>query len=103
MERDVQYLAELESLNSGKGVRMAREFDIGDAIACLRYYAGWAGKVTGETIELGPTKQAYTILDPIGVCGQVRFFFFSFLSFVSFRSFDVLRVPLRADNALELP
>ncbi|GAA5851538.1 hypothetical protein JCM8547_001126 [Rhodosporidiobolus lusitaniae] len=71
MERDQQFLAELESLNGGKGVRMAREFDIADAIACLRYYAGWAGKIHGETIEQGPTKQAYTILDPIGVCGQI--------------------------------
>ncbi|BGP16835.1 hypothetical protein JCM10213v2_004840 [Rhodosporidiobolus nylandii] len=71
MERDIEFLAQLESLNGGKGVRVAREMDIADAIGCLRYYAGWAGKVTGETIELGPTKQAYTLLEPIGVCGQI--------------------------------
>ncbi|GAA6017990.1 hypothetical protein JCM10207_002733 [Rhodosporidiobolus poonsookiae] len=71
MERDQQVLAELEALNGGKGVRIARDMDIADAIGCLRYYAGWAGKVTGDTIEVGPTKQAYTILDPIGVCGQI--------------------------------
>ncbi|GAA5987495.1 hypothetical protein JCM11641_003848 [Rhodosporidiobolus odoratus] len=71
MERDIQFLAELESLNGGKGVRIAREMDIADAIGCLRYYAGWAGKIHGETIEVGPTKQAYTVLEPIGVCGQI--------------------------------
>ncbi|BGP48789.1 hypothetical protein JCM10450v2_004665 [Rhodotorula kratochvilovae] len=71
MERDVQFLAELESLNGGKGVRIAREMDIADSIACLRYYAGWAGKVAGETIETSQTKLAYTLLDPIGVCGQI--------------------------------
>ena len=36
-----------------------------------RYYAGWAGKVAGETIETSQTKLAYTLLDPIGVCGQI--------------------------------
>jgi hypothetical protein len=69
--RDQQHLGELESVNSGKGVRIARDFDIGDTIGCLRYYAGWAGKVTGETIEVSSkTKMVYTTLDPIGVCGQ---------------------------------
>lgn len=36
MERDVQFLAELESLNGGKGVRIARDMDLADSIACLR-------------------------------------------------------------------
>ncbi|ORY57984.1 putative aldehyde dehydrogenase [Leucosporidium creatinivorum] len=72
IERDQQHLGELESVNSGKGMRIARDFDIGDTIGCLRYYAGWAGKVTGETIEVSSkTKMVYTTLDPIGVCGQV--------------------------------
>ncbi|GAA5953175.1 hypothetical protein JCM21900_006128 [Sporobolomyces salmonicolor] len=72
MERDQQFLAELESVDGGKGVRIAREVDIADSIACLRYYAGWAGKVAGETIDVSPkTKMVYTVLDPIGVCGQI--------------------------------
>ncbi|GAA5978799.1 hypothetical protein JCM5350_004826 [Sporobolomyces pararoseus] len=72
MERDQQFLAELESVDGGKGVRIAREIDIADSIGCLRYYAGWAGKVAGETIDVSPkTKMVYTTLDPIGVCGQV--------------------------------
>jgi len=44
MERDKQILAELECLNNGKPVKIARDFDIGDSIGCLRYYAGWADK-----------------------------------------------------------
>lgn len=27
------------------------DFDLGDVTACLRYYAGWADKITGQTIE----------------------------------------------------
>ncbi|KAI6035288.1 Aldehyde/histidinol dehydrogenase [Pisolithus orientalis] len=53
MERDMQVLAEVESLNNGKPVKIARDFDIGDSIQCLRYYAGWADKIVGQnSLEL---------------------------------------------------
>ncbi|PVF93369.1 putative aldehyde dehydrogenase [Serendipita vermifera] len=72
MERDQQTLAELEALDNGKPVRIARDGDIVDSIACLRYYAGWADKLTGQTIASNPpTKFAYTREEPIGVCGQI--------------------------------
>ncbi|KAJ6614335.1 Aldehyde/histidinol dehydrogenase [Mycena sp. CBHHK59/15] len=48
IEQNAQELAELESLNNGKPVRMARDFDIGDTVQCLRYYAGWADKIAGQ-------------------------------------------------------
>ncbi|TDL29623.1 aldehyde dehydrogenase [Rickenella mellea] len=72
IERDQQELAELESLNNGKPVRIARDYDIGDTIQCLRYYAGWADKIVGQLIEVdNKTKVAFTRHDPIGVCGQI--------------------------------
>lgn len=71
IERDAQYLGELETVNSGKGLRIARDFDIGDTVACLRYYAGWADKIHGNTIDVGKSKMVYTTQDPIGVCGQI--------------------------------
>ncbi|TFY83823.1 hypothetical protein EWM64_g184 [Hericium alpestre] len=72
MERDSQVLAELECLNNGKPVKVARDFDIGDSVACLRYYAGWADKLVGQTIEVDrKTKVAITHPEPIGVCGQI--------------------------------
>ncbi|KIL70143.1 hypothetical protein M378DRAFT_117042 [Amanita muscaria Koide BX008] len=72
IERDAQELAELESLNNGKPVRIARDFDIGDSVQCLRYYAGWADKITGQSLEIdNRTKMAFTRHDPIGVCGQI--------------------------------
>ncbi|KAF5321985.1 hypothetical protein D9619_000461 [Psilocybe cf. subviscida] len=72
IERDAQELAELESLNNGKPVRIARDFDIGDSVQCLRYYAGWADKIVGQTIEVdNKAKLAFTRHDPIGVCGQI--------------------------------
>ncbi|KAF9263495.1 NAD-aldehyde dehydrogenase [Marasmius fiardii PR-910] len=72
IERDAQELAELETLNNGKPVKIAKDFDIGDSIQCLRYYAGWADKITGQTIEVdNQTKFAFTRHEPIGVCGQI--------------------------------
>lgn len=60
------------SLDSGKGVRIAREVDIPDSISCLRYYAGLADKFFGQTINhFGGEKFAYTVQVPIGVCGQM--------------------------------
>ncbi|KAJ6509903.1 NAD-aldehyde dehydrogenase [Mycena vitilis] len=72
IERDAQELAELEALNNGKPVRIARDFDIGDSVQCLRYYAGWADKLAGQTLEVdNKTKFAFTKHEPIGVVGQI--------------------------------
>ncbi|CDO74105.1 hypothetical protein BN946_scf185043.g155 [Trametes cinnabarina] len=72
IERDAQELAELETLNNGKPVKIARDFDIGDSVQCLRYYAGFADKIVGQSIEVdNKTKMAFTRHDPIGVCGQI--------------------------------
>ncbi|VDB85362.1 unnamed protein product [Peniophora sp. CBMAI 1063] len=72
VERDQEELAQLECLNNGKPVKVARDFDIGDSIGCLRYYAGWADKILGQTIEVDrKTKVAITQPEPIGVCGQI--------------------------------
>ncbi|TYJ57766.1 hypothetical protein B9479_001620 [Cryptococcus floricola] len=72
VERDADKLAALESLNSGKGVRIAREVDIADSVACIRYFAGLADKIHGQSIDtFGGEKFAYTLHQPIGVCGQI--------------------------------
>ncbi|KAI5124867.1 hypothetical protein M0805_007299 [Coniferiporia weirii] len=72
IERDQQELAELECIDNGKPVRIARDADIADSIGCLRYYAGWADKIVGQTIEVdNKSKLAFTRHDPIGVCGQI--------------------------------
>ncbi|KAF7331987.1 Aldehyde dehydrogenase [Mycena kentingensis (nom. inval.)] len=65
-------LAELETLNNGKPFKVARDYDIADSVQCIRYYAGWADKIAGQTLELdNKTKFAFTKHEPIGVCGQI--------------------------------
>ncbi len=73
MEEHIDELAELETLDNGKPVREARAIDLPQSIACFRYYAGWAGKQTGETIEPNARTNAlaFTVREPLGVCGQI--------------------------------
>lgn len=50
----------------------ASDGDIVDAVACFRYYAGMADKIHGQTVNaFGGSKVAYTLHQPIGVCGQM--------------------------------
>ena len=45
--------------------------DVTMTAECIKYYAGWADKVHGQVIDTGPAKLAYTIREPVGVCGQI--------------------------------
>ena len=58
-------LAEIESLDAGKKLGDA-EGDIAESAKTLQYYGGWADKITGQTIDVGPAKHAFTIHEPIG-------------------------------------
>ncbi|CAJ0607970.1 unnamed protein product [Cylicocyclus nassatus] len=71
MERDRVYLASLESLDNGKPYSVAYAGDLPLAIACLRYYAGWADKNHGKTIPIAGDYFTYTRHEPVGVCGQI--------------------------------
>ncbi|TVY54226.1 Aldehyde dehydrogenase, partial [Lachnellula suecica] len=45
--------------------------DVGEVEGTIRYYGGYADKIHGQTIDVGPSKLAYTIREPVGVCGQI--------------------------------
>jgi len=71
IEASSEALAELETRNNGKPLREAK-FDVADAAACFRYYAGLITKPLGQTYEVGdPNIQAMVTREPIGVCGQI--------------------------------
>lgn len=71
VEEHQDVLATLEAWDNGKAFTVARDDDLCEAIAVLRYYAGWADKIHGLTIPTTPQKFAYTLKQPIGVCGQI--------------------------------
>jgi len=71
IERDADRLAIWESADNGKPIGVARNVDIGLAIKCFRYYAGWADKHMGKTIPIDGDFFCYTLHEPVGVCGQI--------------------------------
>jgi aldehyde dehydrogenase (NAD+) len=70
MERDLHYIASLETLDNGKPIA-ASYWDVDFSIKTLRYYAGLADKVHGLTIPADGDVFAYTRSEPIGVCAQI--------------------------------
>src|ERR1700733_13053922 len=53
LEEHLEEFAQIESLDNGKPLAVARVADVPLAIENLRYYAGWATKIEGNTIPLG--------------------------------------------------
>jgi betaine-aldehyde dehydrogenase len=71
IESRASEFAEMETRNCGKPLRESR-FDVADAAACFRYYAGLATKPQGQTFEVGdPNIVCQTVREPIGVCAQI--------------------------------
>jgi len=71
MERDYHELAALEALDNGKTFNWACNVDVNFSISVIKYFAGWADKITGQSIETDEKKLIYTRHEPIGVVGQI--------------------------------
>jgi aldehyde dehydrogenase (NAD+) len=71
IEEHIDELAELETLDNGKPISESRNGDLPLVIDCLRYYAGWADKIHGQTIPVRGNYFCYTRREPVGVVGQI--------------------------------
>jgi phenylacetaldehyde dehydrogenase len=77
LEENLEEFAELESLDNGKPLTIARVADVPLAADLFRYMAGWATKIEGNTIPIsvpytpGARYLAYTLREPVGVVGQI--------------------------------
>jgi len=71
VEKNLEELAALETLDNGKPIRDSRAADLPLTIDCLRYYAGWADKIHGETLPIRGNYFCYTRKEPVGVVGQI--------------------------------
>ncbi|MBC3475668.1 aldehyde dehydrogenase family protein [Pseudomonas taiwanensis] len=73
LEQNREELAQLETVQSGKIIQISRAFEVDQAAHFLRYYAGWATKINGETITpslpsfAGERYTAFTLREPVGV------------------------------------
>ncbi|MGD9853681.1 MAG: aldehyde dehydrogenase family protein [Planctomycetaceae bacterium] len=71
IEKNIDELAALETLDNGKPISDAKAADLPLVIDCLRYYAGWADKIEGGTIPIRGNYFCYTLRQPVGVVGQI--------------------------------
>jgi acyl-CoA reductase-like NAD-dependent aldehyde dehydrogenase len=72
VEAHQEELAQIESLDNGKPVKLARYVDVFGTIAHLRYFAGWPTKIEGSVLPVSaPETLCYTRREPVGVCGQI--------------------------------
>jgi phenylacetaldehyde dehydrogenase len=73
LEAEADELARLESYNLGIPLSQARSM-VGEAAAHFRYCAGWADKIHGSTVEIGPGDRrlhGYTRKEPVGVAALI--------------------------------
>ena len=77
IEADADLLAEIESIENGKSLGVARMLSVGGTVDWLRYYAGWATKIEGSTFQVsipvppGAKHHAMTVMEPVGVVGAI--------------------------------
>jgi aldehyde dehydrogenase (NAD(P)+) len=71
IDKHKETLATIETWDNGKPYSVSLGDDLSEVIATIKYYGGYADKVHGQVIETSPAKLAYTIREPIGVCGQI--------------------------------
>jgi aldehyde dehydrogenase (NAD+) len=71
IEQNIDEIAELETLDNGKPIFESRYVDLPMVVDVFRYYAGWATKIHGETVNTFDAAFTYTLREPIGVVGAI--------------------------------
>ncbi|KAK5579738.1 hypothetical protein RB653_009424 [Dictyostelium firmibasis] len=66
-----EHLSDLETLDNGKPLTAATNFDVIEAARSLRYFGGWADKIQGKTIPISSEFTSMTRHEPIGVVALV--------------------------------
>jgi aldehyde dehydrogenase (NAD+) len=71
VEEHAEILATIETWDNGKPYSVALGVDVSSVVDVFRYYGGWADKLHGQVFDTTPDKFAYTVREPVGVCGQI--------------------------------
>lgn len=66
VRKNASELSALFSKEHGKPLHQAAS-EVEDAARYLEYFGGWADKLTGMTIDLGPGQMDYVLREPLGV------------------------------------
>ena len=77
LEANATEVSEIESVNSGRTLMSTKAFDVDLSVDYLRYMAGWATKIHGQTLSPsvpyvpGGKFFAMTVREPVGVVGAI--------------------------------
>ncbi|EPG36987.1 aldehyde dehydrogenase family protein [Acinetobacter colistiniresistens] len=77
VELHAEELAQLETLTTGKLIHLARHLEVAQTVVFLRYFAGWATKINGQTMQpsipsmQGEKYTAYSMRQPVGVVAGI--------------------------------
>ncbi|OWP49949.1 aldehyde dehydrogenase family protein [Pseudomonas nitroreducens] len=77
VEANGEELAQLETLSQGKSINISRMLDVGATVEFMRYMAGWATKIEGQSLNVsiplppGAKFTAYTRREPLGVVAGI--------------------------------
>ncbi|EWZ28272.1 aldehyde dehydrogenase domain-containing protein [Fusarium oxysporum Fo47] len=71
IEAKREVFATIDAWDNGQTYAEAIDGDLVEAVGVIRYFAGWADKIFGQTISTTSQKFAYTLRQPIGVVAQV--------------------------------
>lgn len=77
IEQHGEELAQLETLSTGKLINISRHLEVAQSVIFLRYFAGWATKINGQTMQpsipsmQGEKYTAFTLRQPVGVVAGI--------------------------------
>lgn len=71
IDENTEELAALDTIDAGKLFSHGKAMDIPQASSVVRYYAGAADKIHGETLPMSREFQGYTLREPVGVVGHI--------------------------------
>jgi len=70
LESRLEEFARLETAHNGKTL-FESKIELTMTVQTLRYYAGWADKITGDTLPSDGPFLIYTLREPVGVVGAI--------------------------------
>lgn len=71
MEEHKEDIIAIECADTGKTFKQCENLEFPGCVGTIRYYAGWADKILGQSTFNIPGTMCYTRREPIGVCGQI--------------------------------
>lgn len=71
IEKNIDEIAELETLDNGKPIFESRYVDLPMVVDVFRYYAGWATKIHGDTVNTFDHAFTFTVREPVGVVAAI--------------------------------